>query len=412
MLHNRYRLQGGEDSVVQAEVAMLRARGVQVELATYDNEIDSDHRFTELLRVGWSSAWSKQSEAGVAELCRSFRPDVVHVHNYWFRLTPAAHCAAHALGIPTIQSLHNFRLLCVNSQFLRNGKVCEDCLGKAPWRGVVLRCYRQSFVDSAAVARMIMVNQRRGTWRDMVNAFVVMSEHTRFKFIEGGFPGDRIFVKPNFIEDPGIAGPPPSLSRTILYIGRLSPEKGLSNLLTAWSRAAVQPRDRLLIVGDGPQRQTLQRQAATLGLQQPRVTFAGWKNRSEIFALLAASRAVVLPSIWYEGGGCPVSLVEALASGRPALISAIGGMCEMIAHEHNGLTVLPRDVNGLAGSLSRLLADNDLADRLGANARNDFETKYSPAQNYESLVRIYRFAIEKRNQEYSTVESPEASRLP
>jgi glycosyltransferase involved in cell wall biosynthesis len=246
----------------------------------------------------------------------------------------------------------------------------------------------------------------------MVNAFVVMSEHTRFKFIEGGFPGDRIFVKPNFIEDPGIAGPPPSLSRTILYIGRLSPEKGLSNLLTAWSRAAVQPRDRLLIVGDGPQRQTLQRQAATLGLQQPRVTFAGWKNRSEIFALLAASRAVVLPSIWYEGGGCPVSLVEALASGRPALISAIGGMCEMIAHEHNGLTVLPRDVNGLAGSLSRLLADNDLADRLGANARNDFETKYSPAQNYESLVRIYRFAIEKRNQEYSTVESPEASRLP
>ena len=404
MLHNRYRQPGGEDSVVQAEAAMLRGNGVQVELAIYDNDIDKRKRISGLLHEGWASAWSTESESSVARLCRSFRPDVVHVHNFWFRLTPAAHGAAQALGIPTVQTLHNFRLLCVNAQFLRKGKVCEDCMGKIPWRGVVRRCYRGSVVESAAVARMVMTNRRRGTWRDLVNAFVVMSEHARSKYIEGGFPGDRIFVKPNFTEDPGITAPLPSASRTILYIGRLAPEKGLANLLAAWSYAQMASEDRLLIVGQGPERDALEQQAARLGLREPQVTFAGWKDRHEVFALLAASRAVVLPSVVYEGGGGPMSLVEALAVGRPALISGIGGVREMILNEHNGLVIPPGDVASLAGALKRLLTDGALADYLGRNAREDYETKYSPAQNYESLLRIYRFAIGRTSG--SSVKSP------
>lgn len=409
MLHNRYRLPGGEDAVVQAEVEMLCSRGLQVKLATYDNQINSEHQFGELLRSGWSSAWSAKSEVSVADLCRSFRPDVVHVHNFWFRLTPAAHGAAHALRIASVQTLHNFRLLCVNAQFLRSGKICEDCLGKVPWRGVAHRCYRQSFVESAVVLRMIMANRRRKTWRELVSAFVVMSEHARSKFVEGGFSGDRIFVKPNFIEDPGITSALPSSSRTILYTGRLSPEKGLSILLTAWSQAGVDRNDRLLIAGDGPERDSLFQQAARLGLRQPQVIFAGWRGRNEIVALLAGARAVVLPSIWYEGGGCPVALVEALAAGRPAIVSSIGGMREIIAHEHNGLAVSAGDVASLANALKRLLADDALADLLGINARNDYETKYSPAQNYESLIRIYRFAIERTNR--SSAKPPEISRI-
>ena len=407
MLHNRYRLPGGEDAVVQAEVAMLRARGVEVKLATYDNDIDSEDELGELLRAGWSSAWSAKSQGDVTELCKSFHPDLIHVHNFWFRLTPAVHGAAHSLGIATVQTLHNFRLLCVNAQFLRNGKICEDCLGKAPWRGVVHRCYRNSFVNSAAVLRMIMVNRHRETWRHMVDAFVVMSEHARSKFVKGGFPNERFFVKPNFIEAPGITRALPSSSRTILYAGRLSPEKGLSYLLTAWSKAAVESQDRLLIAGDGPERPVLEQQAALLGLRHPQVTFVGWKNRNEIFALLAAARAVVLPSIWYEGGGCPVSLVEALAAGRPAVISEIGGMTEIILHEHNGLQALPGNSASLANALQRLLRNDALADKLGANARTDYQTHFSPGQNYNSLLRIYRFAIERTKG--SSLNSREAS---
>jgi glycosyltransferase involved in cell wall biosynthesis len=395
MLHNRYRLPGGEDAVVQAEVAMLRAGGVDVKLLTYDNDIDSDHEFSELLRAGWSSAWSAKSQADVTELCRSFHPDVIHVHNFWFRLTPAVHSTAHSLGIASVQTLHNFRLLCVNSQFLRNGKICEDCLGKAPWRGVLHRCYRNSVVESTAVLRMIMLSRHRKTWRYMVDAFVVMSEHARSKFVEGGFPGERFFVKPNFIEDPGITAALPSSSRTILYAGRLSPEKGLSYLLTAWSQAALGPQDRLLIAGDGPERPVLEQQAALLGLRHPQLTFVGWKNRNEIFALLAAARALVLPSIWYEGGGCPVSLVEALAVGRPAVVSEIGGMTEIILHEHNGLHALPGNSASLANALQRLLRNDALADNLGANARTDYQAKFSPGQNYSGLLRIYHFATER-----------------
>jgi glycosyltransferase involved in cell wall biosynthesis len=395
MFHNRYRLLGGEDAVVQAEVAMLRTKGVEVELVTYDNDFQPEQSLTELLGVGWASDWSTKSEASVTDLCRSFRPDVVHVHNFWFRLTPAVHGAAHALGIPSIQTLHNFRLLCVNAQFLRNGQVCEDCLGRVPWRGVFHRCYRRSFLDSAAVARVIMTNRRRGTWRDMVSAFVVMSEYTRSKFIEAGFPEDRFFVKVNFIPDPGISATPPSSGRTILYVGRLASEKGISNLLAAWSRAGLKFSDRLLIVGDGPERPALEQQAALLGLQQPQVTFAGWKSRSEVLELLAGSRAFVLPSLNYEGGGCPMSLVEALATGRPALVSESGGMREIVTHEYNGLTFPTRDVSGLADALRRALADDRLADRLGENARIDYETKFSPAQNYDTLTCIYRFAMKR-----------------
>ena len=406
MLHNRYRLPGGEDAVVQAEVAMLRARGVEVKLATYNNDIDSEHEFGELLHAGLSSAWSADSQADVTELCRSFHPDVIHVHNFWFRLTPAVHSTAHSLGIASVQTLHNFRLLCVNSQFLRNGKICEDCLGKAPWRGVLHRCYRNSVVESTAVLRMIMLSRHRKTWRYMVDAFVVMSEHARSKFVEGGFPGERFFVKPNFIEDPGITAALPSSSRTILYAGRLSPEKGLSYLLTAWSQAALGPQDHLLIAGDGPDRPVLERQAALLGLRPPQVTFIGWKNRNEIFTLLAAARAVVLPSIWYEGGGCPVALVEALAAGRPVVISGIGGMTEIILDEHNGLHALPGNSASLAKALQRLLRNDALADNLGANARTDYQTKFSSEQNYSSLVRIYRFAIERSKDSSGNPQEP------
>jgi glycosyltransferase involved in cell wall biosynthesis len=233
-----------------------------------------------------------------------------------------------------------------------------------------------------------------------------MSEHARSKFAEGGFPGERIFVKPNFIEDPGITAALPSSSRTILYAGRLSPEKGLSYLLTAWSQAALGPQDHLLIAGDGPDRPVLERQAALLGLRPPQVTFIGWKNRNEIFTLLAAARAVVLPSIWYEGGGCPVALVEALAAGRPVVISGIGGMTEIILDEHNGLHALPGNSASLAKALQRLLRNDALADNLGANARTDYQTKFSSEQNYSSLVRIYRFAIERSKDSSGNPQEP------
>lgn len=393
MLHNRYRLPGGEDGVVRAEAQMLRDHGVEVELIVLDN--DAPLKRSETIRAGLASAWSESSREHVEKMCRSWNPDVAHVHNFWLRLSPSVHAACHAAGVPTVQSLHNFRLLCVNSLFLRDGKVCEDCLGKVPWRGIAHRCYKESAVYSGAVARMIVENRRRRTWQEMVDAFIVMSEFTRSKFVQGGLPADRILVKPNFVKDPGRASSPPSASNTVIYVGRLSPEKGLTNLIAAWAKASLDPPHRLLIVGDGPHRGALQRQAQSLGLREPEVTFTGWKDPAEVHDLLVSARALVLPTIWYEGGGCPVSVVEAMAAGRPVLISDIGGMREIVNHARNGLCIPAGDVDTLASALRRLLFNPAEADAMGAAARVDYDAKYGVEQNFHRLMRIYEFALKR-----------------
>ncbi len=398
MLHNRYREFGGEDAVLDAEVKMLQANGVEVQVVLFDNQVERGHEIPQTLQMGRRSAWSTDSAQRITQQCRQFRPHVAHVHNFWMRLTAAAHGACQAEGVPTVQTLHNFRPLCLNAQFLREGIVCQDCLGKVPWRGVLRRCYRNSIFSSAAVANMIMVNRRRRTWQDLVDAFIVMSEHTRRQFIAGGFPAERILLKANFIADPGTATAAPSTSRTIAYIGRLSPEKGVHHLLSAWAKLKPAKPARLLIVGEGAARTELQQQARQLGFAAPDVVFTGWKAREEVQALLSSVRAWVLPSLWFEGGGCPVSLVEAMAAGRPLIISNLGGLSEMVEHEGNGLHCVPGDSESITSALGRILSDDALADTLGQNARQTFEACHMPDQNFQRLMEIYKFARRHHNE--------------
>src|SRR5713226_1148311 len=144
MLHNRYREFGGEDAVLDAESKMLQANGIEVQVVLFDNEVDRGDELLGTLEIGRHSAWSKDSARRITQICREFRPQVAHVHNFWMRMTAAAHEACQAEAVPTVQTLHNFRPLCLNAQFLRQGIVCQDCLGKVPWRGVLRRCYRNS----------------------------------------------------------------------------------------------------------------------------------------------------------------------------------------------------------------------------------------------------------------------------
>jgi glycosyltransferase involved in cell wall biosynthesis len=257
ILHNRYRQPGGEDQVARAEIRMLCQYGVDVSEYEVDNE-----RVSPL-----DSAWSRDSYEKVGKLCRSFRPDIAHVHNFWLKLTPSVHAACRESGAATVQTLHNFRLLCTNGLFLRDAQVCEDCLGKMPWRGVARRCYRDSFAASAGVARMIVLNRRRGTWDRDVDAFIVLSHAARERFQTAGFPPECLFLKANFCDDPGEMESPPSASDMVLCAGRLSAEKGINILLEAWKGQV----GRLVIAGDGPERAALERQAR--GLEG--VTFLG-----------------------------------------------------------------------------------------------------------------------------------------
>ena len=310
------------------------------------------------------------------------------------RLSPSVHRACHDAGVPTVQTLHNFRLLCTNALFLRNGQICEDCLGKTPWRGVVRRCYRDSFLASAAVTRMIVSNRRRNSWGQDVDAFIALTEHSRSKFIAGGLPADRVFVKPNFVEDSHRPGSAPSSSDVVLYAGRLSKEKGVGTLLSAWAGTELRRHGRLVIAGDGPERAALENRALSLGLSSSELSFTGHQPLGELRALMSRARAVVVPSVCYEN--FPRAVVEAMTSGRPLVVAGLGALAELVQHGRTGLQFSPGDAVALGQALRAILSDDSLADRLGADARAEYLAKYTPERNFEMLMRIYRFAIESR----------------
>lgn len=392
LLHNRYRQPGGEDTVFQAESAMLQAQGVDVVAAGFDNGHSNEGRRRESLQLVLGAAWSRRSYNEVRRLCEQVRPDVVHVHNFWMRLSPSVHAACHAAHIPTVQTLHNFRLLCPNSIFLRDGAICEACLGNVPWRGIVHRCYRESWVASSVAAGMILVNQIRGTWENDVDAFIALSEHAREKFIAGGLPAERVFVKANFRPDPGEPVERPSRSNDCLYVGRLSREKGLSTLLAAWAVGGWGTRGRLVIAGEGPERASLENQVSSLGLGSS-VYLKGHLSQESIRNLISQSRCVVMPSLWYEG--FPMAIIEAFSHGRPAVVSSLGALPSIVDHGRTGLTFTSGNAPALGEALRALLTDDSLVDSLGAAARQEYLNKYTPERNFPQLMHIYQFVLSR-----------------
>ncbi len=392
LLHNRYRQFGGEDVVAEAEARLLKANGADVIEVGFDNGDSEQPKLVSLCRQGLESSWSRTSYRFVRRLCEKHRPDIAHVHNFWTRLTPAVHTALHECGVPTVQTLHNYRLLCPSATFMRDGQLCLDCLGKTPWRGVLHRCYRDSALASLAAARMIVSNRIRGTWERHVDAFIALSGHGYATFVAGQLPPDRIFVKPNFCEDPGDPSSLPSASKRILYLGRLAKEKGVSLLVAAWKHGDLGRHGQLVSAGDGPERLSLEAQIQDLGISSS-VCLTGPKSRAAVPELLRNARATVLPSIWYEP--LAVSIIESFSHGRPVVASDLGSLRETVRNNGSGLTFETGNVGGLAAVLEKLLTSGDLADRLGKNARREYLSQYTPEQNLGTLLRIYRFAIER-----------------
>jgi glycosyltransferase involved in cell wall biosynthesis len=368
VLHSRY-LSGalsGENRVVDDEIRLLREAGHDVFAHLLE---PSDGNFATRARLGARTFWSRGAAAVVRDLTRNWNPDVVHCHNLFPALSPAAVRAAG--DVPFVMTLHNFRLLCLPATFLRDGDICESCLGKVPWRGVVHRCYRQSVLGSGALAGSLTLHRGLRSF-DAVNRFLAVSEFVRDRHVRAGFHPKRIVVKPNFAwpteqrKGPG---------EYFLYLGRLSREKGVATLLDAW-RGIEAP---LLVVGVGPQAARLRRGA-------PGVEFRGAVSPSEASLLLRGARALVFPSIGYEGG--PRVILEAYAAGVPVIGSDIGGIPELIEHGVSGLLVAPRDPGSLRLAVDALL-DDSASKRLGEGAWLRWSGRYSPEHALQALEAVY-----------------------
>lgn len=383
MIHNRYQQPGGEDEVFLAEASLLESYAHRVvRYSTHNDRVAEMNR----LALAGNTLWNSSTYQELRALIRQERPRVAHFHNIFPLISPAGYYAAKAEGVPVIQTLHNYRLLCPNAQFFRDGGVCEDCMGKViPWPGVVHKCYRGSRAASAVVTAMLATHRASHTWTEMVDMYVVLTDFARRKFIEGGLPARKLTIKPNFVyPDPG---PGEGRGGYALFVGRLSPEKGIGTLLAAWER--LKEQIPLKVVGDGP----LAELVASAASRYPYLEYLGYRSAEEVHGLLKEASVLIFPSEWYETFGRVAA--EAFATATPVIAADIGAVAELVEHGRTGLRFRPGDPEDLAAQVGWFLSHPEEHSRLRSEARAEFEAKYTAERNYQTLMKIYESTLER-----------------
>ena len=385
LVHNTYQQPGGEDIVFEQERRILEQMGHKV--VTYCR---SNHEIEELSTIGRSTlvmrtVWASDTHRDFSALLLRENPDIVHVHNTFIMVSPSIYSACRKQGVPVVQTLHNFRLLCPAAQFLRDGKICEDCVDHSLWRSVWHGCYRDSRPATASVALMLQWHRHSGTWDELIDRYIALTRFARNKFIASGFPAEKIVVKPNFVDpDPGAKQGP---GESAVFVGRLSKEKGLLTLLDAWKQ--LPEECSLQIIGDGPQREELEQEALRCGISS--IHFRGRLSHSETLAAIKSSRFLVLPSEWYEG--FPMTIAESFACGTPVICSRLGAMEEIVADSHTGLHFAPGNSEDLACKLAWAFAHPSEITAMGRAARAEYEALYTPQSAYRQLMDIYRQTV-------------------
>jgi|HubBroStandDraft_6_1064221.scaffolds.fasta_scaffold22933_2 glycosyltransferase involved in cell wall biosynthesis len=390
IVHNSYQQPGGEDIVFRNECDLLKGAGHAVIEYQRSNHDVSKYVSIRQLALAKTTIWASDTRREFRELLLRERPDVVHVHNTFVMVSPSIYWACRDARVPVVQTLHNYRLLCPGANFFRDGKVCEECLDHGVWRGVRYSCYQGSNSATAVVAAMLTTHRFLGTWPRLIEYFLAPTEFARRKFIKGGFPQDKILVKPNFVDpDPGEGTGDRSYA---LFVGRLSPEKGLRTVLDAWTRLGN--TIPLHIVGDGPLRTEFEEYVRQHGLSN--VRFLGRLAWKETMAAMKGARCLLFPSECYEGA-LPLTVVEAFACGTPVIASRLGAMQDLIADGSTGLHFTPGDADDLASKAKHAWTHPEILDSMRQQARRAYETTYTAARNYEMLLETYERAI--RNNE-------------
>jgi glycosyltransferase involved in cell wall biosynthesis len=377
ILHSRYRSgpASGENRVVDDEARLLVEGGHRVEV--FAPSVGEPSGF-ELLRTGARLVWSGQATAAVRERLRRLQPDVVHCHNLFPALSPAVLREVNGRA-PVVMTLHNYRLLCLPGILFRDGRICQDCLGRVPWPGVLHGCYQNSVPPSFGLGASLTLHRKLGTF-DRVNLYLAISRFVQTKHVEGGLAPERVVVKPHFAW-------PGELRQTageyFLYLGRLSQEKGVATLLEAWQGI----REKLLVVGDGPEASHLRSLAAS------NVEFLPTVAPDKARTLIRSAKAVLVPSLSPEGAGKVV--LEAYSAGVPAVVSRVGGLPEVVQEGVTGLLLPPADAEAWIGAVERLIDDSE-SERLGENGLRLWKRRYSPESGLARLEEAYGRAIANR----------------
>jgi glycosyltransferase involved in cell wall biosynthesis len=383
IVHNSYQLPGGEDVVCARERDLLRAHGHRVEEYQRSNHELDQYSWLQRLQMAGKVVWNGDSKRDFEVRLREFRPDVVHVHNTFMVISPSIYSACREFGVPVVQTLHNYRLLCPSAVFFRNGKPCHDCESHLA-HSVLHGCYRESRTATASVALMLSWHRAAGTYHEEVDRYIALTQFSRSNFLRAGFAAERIMVKPNFVD------PDPGERRTdgayALYVGRISPEKGLRTVMSAWRK--LSETIPLRLAGTGPLVDEVRAEAEAIG---PHIEYLGQISGTRVLEEMKGARFVIFPSELYEN--FPLTLCEAFACGVPVLASNIGAMQEIVANDETGIHFQAGNADDLAGKVLRAWTERDEMRRMGKRARIEFEDKYTAELNYSRLMEIYQSVL-------------------
>jgi glycosyltransferase involved in cell wall biosynthesis len=400
LAHNYYQQPGGEDVVFQNETFLLREKGHEVIHYTKHND---SIKHMNPLEVAFNTIWSFSTKKELLKILKEEKPDVAHFHNIFPLISPSAYYACREAGIPVIQTLHNYRLLCPSATFYRNGKICEECIGNKiplcktlkdyenlkspqykkfifPLPSIIHSCYHNSRLHNAIVAIMLTIHRKLKTWHNLVDIYIALTEFAKKKFIEGGLPEEKIFVKPNFVyPEPGIRKENGSYA---LFVGRLSNEKGIWTILKAWEKLRGIP---LKIAGDGPMIDDIKRFLKEKNING--IEILGKCDKKTIIKLMECAKFLIFPSEWYEG--FPITILETFSRGIPVIASYNGSMSEIIQDGNTGLCFSPGNSDLLAEKVIWAWEHEEEMKSMGEKGRIEFQKKYSyeKAQiNYEYLI--------------------------
>ena len=386
LVHNYYKIAGGEDSVAANEKALLESYGHEVRSYTRSNrELDSFSLVQKLL-LPLTSMFSIKTYREVKHLIKKEKIEIVHVHNTLNLISPSVYYAAFSCKVPVVQTVHNFRLLCPAATFVKNGEICEECVTKGLQCSVRHGCYRGSRLQTFVSASVLKLHRTLGTYNRLF--YICLTDFNRKKLLLLNSKGkrrigeERVFVKTNFVWRP--KGEKSVKKEQYIYIGRLDVLKGIYVLLEAWREF---PEKKLLVCGSGPEEASVKKYLQDNQLEQ--VELMGQLPHDEVLRLLAESKALIMPTLWYEGQ--PMVILESYAVGTPVLASDLGNAGDMVLPGVTGFCFAPGSPEGLRKAVKQLEETAHL------DPRPVFEERYTPEKNYEILKNIYDHAERKKS---------------
>jgi glycosyltransferase involved in cell wall biosynthesis len=379
-VHNFYQIAGGEDAVYKNEMDLLKENGNEVIEYTVDNA--SINSLWDKVCVMFGTLFSFSQYHKVKRVLQNSSPDVVHVHNYFPLISPSVFYACKKMNIPVVHTLHNYRAVCPSALLMHDGKICEKSIKHSGWWAVKKKVYRGSLIGSFILTCMVELHKRLGTWQKQVNCFIALTQFSKDMYIEAGWPEHKISIKPNFIEDPFNGESTISKQGGYgIFVGRLSEEKGIDNLLHAWNTIEYP----LKVIGDGPLKHLVEKS------NNPYIEYLGLKDKCDVINYIKNADFLIMPSIWYETFG--MVIIEAFACQTAVIVPKLGSLQTIVSDELTGVHFDPFNYIDLSEKINYLVENISLAQVMGANARSEYLSNYTPEINYKELFDVYQNTI-------------------